>query len=110
MEVPTANGDDRAPGESESQEDHSAQVTGFEQGKRSGGPADLKPPARATARQATVMPILKGKRWTRGKWAAKAGVGKNSVYEYLDGKRRLSTANRKAMAEVLGLTPEGLPD
>ena len=56
------------------------------------------------------MPILKSKRWTRGKWATVAGVGKNSVYEYLEGKRSLSVANRQAMAEALGLTSEDLPD
>jgi transcriptional regulator with XRE-family HTH domain len=57
-----------------------------------------------------VTPILTSKRWTRGKWAAKAGVSKNSVYGYLTGKRNLSFENRRALAEVLGLTPEELPD
>jgi hypothetical protein len=64
----------------------------------------------ATARQAVVMPILNSKRWTRGKWATEAGVGKNSVYEYLAGKRKLSDDNREAMAEVLGLKREQLPN
>jgi hypothetical protein len=66
--------------------------------------------ARAAARQAVVGPILKLKRWKRGKWATEAGVSKNSVYEYVDGTRTLSDQNRKAMAEVLGLKPEELPD
>lgn len=66
--------------------------------------------ARAEARAAVVMPILTAKQWTRGKWATEAGVGKNSVYEYLDGKRKLSKENRQAMAEVLGIKPEDLPD
>jgi len=57
-----------------------------------------------------VTPILASKRWTRGHWATKAGVGKNSVYEYLNGKRNLSLANRQALAEELGLKPEDLPD
>src|SRR5262249_14926943 len=39
------------------------------------------------ARQAVVMPILVEKGWTRCKWAARAGVSKNSVYDYLNGKR-----------------------
>jgi len=56
------------------------------------------------------MPILASKRWKRGKWATKAGVGKNSVYEYLDGRRTLSDENRKAMAEALGLEPTDLPE
>ena len=57
-----------------------------------------------------VEPLLKQKRWTRGKWVTEAGVGKNSVYEYLDGKRKLSAENRKAMAEALGVSPEQLPE
>jgi hypothetical protein len=64
----------------------------------------------ATARKAAVLPILISKGWKRGKWATKAGVSKNSVYEYLEGKRALSDENRKAMAEVLELKPEELPD
>jgi hypothetical protein len=63
----------------------------------------------STRRSAVVIPILKSKRWTRGRWATEAGVGKNSVYGYLCGKRKLGAANRQAMAEVLGLTPEELP-
>ncbi len=80
-------------------------------------PAATKPPplpdeedlGNASARQAIVMPILTSKGWSRGKWATQAGVGKNSVYEYLDGKRQLTPENRRAMAEVLGLEPEDLP-
>lgn len=64
----------------------------------------------AAARQAVVNPILKSKRWTRGRWVTKAGVSKNSVYEYLEGKRNLSQENREAMAQALGLPPEQLPD
>jgi hypothetical protein len=71
---------------------------------------DSSPSSRGQARQAIVMPILKSKRWTRGKWATKAAVGKNSVYEYLDGRRTLSASNRNAMAEALGLKPTGLPE
>jgi hypothetical protein len=56
------------------------------------------------------MPILASKRWKRGRWATEAGVGKNSVYEYLDGRRTLTDENRKAMAEVLGLKPTDLPE
>jgi hypothetical protein len=66
--------------------------------------------SRAAARQAVVMPILASKRWKRGRWATKAGVGKNSVYEYLDGRRTLTDENRKAMAEALGLEPTDLPE
>ena len=64
----------------------------------------------AAKRRSVVMPILKQKRWTRGKWATKAGVGKNCVYDYLDGKRNPGYANREAMAEELGLQAEELPD
>jgi hypothetical protein len=63
----------------------------------------------AANRQAVVMPILNQKGWSRGKWATQAGVGKNCVYDYLAGKRRLSDPNRSAMADELGLAPQDLP-
>jgi len=74
-------------------------------------PADLQVVAeRAARRQAVVIPILANKRWAAGRLATEAGVGKNSVYEYLDGKRvTISDRNRQAIAEVLGLDPEQLP-
>jgi hypothetical protein len=65
---------------------------------------------RARIRQAVVMPILDKKHWKRGRWASEAGVGKNSVYEYLDGKRSLTPENRKAMAEAIDLKAEDLPE
>ena len=65
---------------------------------------------RSKVRRTVVLPILASKRWTRGKWATKAGVSKNSVYEYLNGKRKLTQENRKALADVLGLKPEDLPE
>jgi hypothetical protein len=65
--------------------------------------------ALAAKRQSIVMPILKQKRWSRGKLVTEAGIGKNSVYEYLDGKRNPVYANRKAMADALGLTEDQLP-
>jgi hypothetical protein len=65
---------------------------------------------RSKRRSALVTPILASKKWTRGRWATRAGVGKNSVYEYLTGKRNLSFENRQALAQVLGLKPEQLPD
>jgi len=61
-------------------------------------------------RSEIVLPRLKDKRWTRLKWATKAGVGKNSAYAYLNGERNLSADNRQAMAEVLGLRPDQLPE
>lgn len=65
---------------------------------------------RSERRSAVVMPILTSKGWKPGRWATKAGVGKNCVYEYLSGKRNLTMRNRQAMAEELGLSPEQLPD
>jgi hypothetical protein len=65
---------------------------------------------RSERRRAVVMPILLLKRWTRCRWAAEAGVSKNSVYDYLSGERNLSIENRRAMAEEIGLSPEELPD
>lgn len=73
-------------------------------------PRDLRDRAdKATARQAIVLPILQAKRWKRSKWASEAGISKNCVYEYLDGKRDPSFQNRRAMAEVLGMKIESLP-
>jgi hypothetical protein len=69
----------------------------------------LTPAELAARRQGVVMPILKQKRWTRGRWATEAGVGKNCIYEYLDGTRNPSSGNRTAMAEALGLTEDQLP-
>ena len=64
---------------------------------------------RARIRQGVVMPILSKRRWKRGTWATEAGVGKNSVYQYLDGTRNLTPENRRAMAEMIDLKPEDLP-
>ena len=66
---------------------------------------------RARRRQVVVNPILEQKRWRPGRLATEAGVGKNSVYEYLDGTRaRITDANREAIAQALDLKPEQLPD
>jgi hypothetical protein len=54
---------------------------------------------RSHRRKSLVMPMLRAKRWTRSRWATKAGVSKNSVYEYLNSKRDLSIENRQALAE-----------
>jgi hypothetical protein len=64
----------------------------------------------SAARRAVVMPLLEARGWTRNKWVDVSGVGKNSVYKYLDGSRALSSENRKAMAESIGLDPDQLPD
>jgi len=63
----------------------------------------------AAARQKIINPILAAKGWSRGKWVTESGVGKNCVYEYLDGKRNPGTDNRQAMADALGLRLEDLP-
>jgi hypothetical protein len=66
---------------------------------------------RAARRQAVVNPILQLKGWKPGRLATKAGVGKNSVYEYLDGTRaKIMDENREAIAQALGLEAEQLPD
>lgn len=66
---------------------------------------------RAARRQAVVVPIIKKKRWTRCRLAIEAGVGKNSVYEYLDGTRaRISDGNRKAIADALDIKEQELPE
>jgi hypothetical protein len=71
--------------------------------------SDVSRHIRAQERQAVVMPILQLKKWTRNKWASKAGVSKNCVYEYLEGRRQLSEENRTALAEELGIAIERLP-
>jgi hypothetical protein len=66
---------------------------------------------RAERRRAVVYPILEGKCWTPGRLVTEVGVGKNSVYQYLDGTRaRITDKNRKAIADALGIQPEELPD
>jgi hypothetical protein len=70
----------------------------------------LEQAMRARLRQGVVMPILARKRWTRARWSTRAGVGKNSVYEYLSGKRNLTRENREAMAQAIGLKAEDLPE
>lgn len=66
---------------------------------------------RAAIRRAIVMPILNKKRWKPGRLVTKAGIGKNSVYQYLDGTRATITdENRKAIAHALDLEPADLPD
>jgi hypothetical protein len=76
----------------------------------SGGSANHSQSELAATRQRVIMPILKRKRWTRGKWATQAGVGKNSIYEYLDGTRNPGNDNRQAMADALSLKLEELPE
>jgi len=66
---------------------------------------------RAAKRQAVVNPILQRKHWTRGRLVTEAGLGKNSVYQYLDGTRaKITDKNREAIAEALGISKEELPD
>jgi hypothetical protein len=62
------------------------------------------------SRRAVVDPILQAKQWTVNKWGTQAGVGKNCAYDYLGGRRNLSNANRLALAQVLGLRAEDLPN
>jgi hypothetical protein len=65
---------------------------------------------RAVKRQAVVMPILKRKRWKRGKLVTTSGVGKATVYGYLNGTRAwIDEDSRNAIAEVLGLDVDTLP-
>ncbi len=66
---------------------------------------------RAARRQAVVTPILGKKRWKPCKLAARSGLGKNSIYEYLNGKRAsITQGNREAIADSLGITPDELPE
>jgi hypothetical protein len=73
---------------------------------------NAKPNAeRAAKRQAVITPILEQKGWKPGRLVTESGLGKNSVYEYLDGTRsKITRENRKAMADALGMSEEQLPD
>ncbi len=84
-----------------------AESTPDDEGAR-GNPALIA--ERARRRQAVVMPILKKRRWTRGRLVTESGVGKATVYGYLDGTRAwIDDANRKSIAEVLDLKAGELP-
>jgi hypothetical protein len=73
---------------------------------------DINPvTTRAQRRQAVVMPLLDSKGWTPGKLAAKAGVSKGTIYQYLDGTRaRMKADNRSPVAEELGIAVVTLPE
>ena len=54
--------------------------------------------------------MLAEKRWTRGRLVTESGVGKATVYGYLDGTRAsINHDNRRAIAEALGLKTDQLP-
>ena len=74
-------------------------------------PPDAVAAERAARRQAVVNPILEKKRWKPGRLVTESGVGKATVYGYLDGTRSwIDKDNRKAIAQCLDLKPEELPD
>jgi len=65
---------------------------------------------RAVRRQAKIMPILDQKGWTRGKLATDSAAGKATVYGYFDGSRKtISSKNRDAIADSLGIDRKDLP-
>jgi hypothetical protein len=75
-----------------------------------GAPVREQARDRAARRQAVVDPILEQKHWKPGRLVTKSGVGKATVYGYLNGTRSwIDKANRKAIAEALGLKLEQLP-
>jgi DNA-binding Xre family transcriptional regulator len=66
---------------------------------------------RAARRQAVVNPILKQKRWKIGRLVTKSGVGKATVYGYVNGMRSwISKENRDAICQCLDLAPDKLPE
>jgi hypothetical protein len=65
---------------------------------------------RAARRRAVVGPALQRKRWKPSRLVSKSGVGKATVYGYLNGTRSwIAEENRKAIAEALDLKPAQLP-
>ena len=66
---------------------------------------------RAARRRAVVDPILKRKRWKIGRLVTDSGVGKATVYGYMDGTRAwISEENRDAICQSLGLELGKLPE
>ena len=56
-------------------------------------------------------PILKRKRWKIGRLVTDSGVGKATVYGYMDGTRAwISEENRDAICQSLGLELGKLPE
>jgi pyruvate/2-oxoglutarate dehydrogenase complex dihydrolipoamide acyltransferase (E2) component len=112
-EPPTANAKDAPPARPATGAANAPKVAGADQQELPHHDRTLNSAVaeRAARRQAVVNPILKLKRWKRGRLAAKAGLGKNSVYKYLDGTRvRITDENREALAGALDLKPEQIPD
>jgi hypothetical protein len=65
---------------------------------------------RAQQRRAVLCPILEQKDWTIGKLVTESGVGKATVYGFFDGTRKqIHRANRKAIADALGIPLTKLP-
>ncbi len=64
---------------------------------------------RATRRRAVCRSWKKD--GNLGRLVTDAGVGKNTVYRYLDGTRSgISAPNRQAIADALGIKLEELPE
>jgi hypothetical protein len=79
--------------------------------KRAGGSGrEETQEERAARRQAVFMPILEEKEWTRGKLCTESGVGKATVYGYLDGSRKtIEKPNRDALADALEIDRKDFP-
>ena len=65
---------------------------------------------RKRKRTSIILPLLRKQGFTRSKWATEAGVDPCVIYDFLAGKSTPRPDSRKAMAEVLGLAEEELPD
>jgi hypothetical protein len=63
----------------------------------------------ATTRQDFLRPLLKKKKWSVNQLAERSTVGATSTYEYWNGKRELSKANRKKIADILDINESQLP-
>jgi ribosome-binding protein aMBF1 (putative translation factor) len=64
----------------------------------------------AEKRAKFILPLLRDKGMSRGKWATESGVDPSVVYDYLHGKSTLRPDSRKELADALGLKPSELPD
>jgi hypothetical protein len=66
---------------------------------------------RAARRQAVVNPALKLKRWKIGRLVTESGVGKATVYGYMNGMRSwIKKENRDAICQCLDLEVDNLPE
>lgn len=65
---------------------------------------------RATTRSAWLEPLLKRKRWTRGRLATEAGLSNDTVYNWANGTwETMKADNRTSLCDALGVPEHEMP-